>query len=100
GAYRKRAGANRLAVDVDGTGTTCRYPASELGPGKAEVLAQHPQQRRLFVDVDTVRGAIDVELYHVRLPIGRSEGHGARAASSECACPSPRRWRWRAMAGR
>ena len=47
--HRRDAGADRVAVDVHGAGAAGRDAAAELGAGQLEMLAQHPQQRRVAV---------------------------------------------------
>ncbi len=50
----KRAGAGRHAVDVHGAGAALRDAAAVFGAGQADVLADHPKQRRVGIDVDVV----------------------------------------------
>src|SRR5258705_7028341 len=64
----RAARAHRLAVDVHGAGAAEGHPASELGAGQAESVAQDPEQRRGRVGVDTSRLAVDIESDHALLP--------------------------------
>jgi Domain of unknown function (DUF4372) len=49
---RGDAGPRRRAVDMHGAGAAQGLAATELGPGHAEHVAQHPQQRGVAVDID------------------------------------------------
>ena len=51
-ADRDRAGAHRLAVDMHGAGAALRDAAAEFGAGQSELVAQHPEQRRLRLDIE------------------------------------------------
>src|SRR5205823_12863261 len=84
----QHAGANRLAVEVNGAGAALGHAAAELGAGHAEHVAQHPEQRHLGWSVDLVIDAVDYESDH-RWASGAggmfvwavSLGQGAPAAS-------------------
>ena len=52
---------HRLSVHVDRTGAAQRHAAAELGAGHVEVVAQHPEQRRVAVGVGLHALAIDVQ---------------------------------------
>ena len=52
GVMQERVGD---AVDVDGAGAAQRHAAAELGAGHAQHVAQHPEERRVAVDIDVVR---------------------------------------------
>ena len=52
---RRDAGADRLAVEVDGAGAAERHAAAELGAGHAQRVAQDPQQRHRRRDVHRLR---------------------------------------------
>ena len=65
---RHRAGAHRDAVDMHGAGAALRDAAAVLGAGQADLLAHHPQQRRVRLDIDVEGFAIDGEVYH-RAPL-------------------------------
>ena len=57
---RSLAGADRPAVEMHGAGAAKRLAATELGPGHAEHVAQHPQKRGVAVDIDLMRCAVDL----------------------------------------
>ena len=59
---RGDAGPRRRAVDMHGASAAQRLAATELGPGHAEHLAQHPQQRGVAVDIDLMGCAVDLPL--------------------------------------
>src|ERR1051326_8638721 len=63
---RGDAGARGDAVDVHGAGPAQRHTAAEFRAGHAEHVAEHPEQRRVAIDVDAVRSPIDLD----------GEGHG------------------------
>jgi hypothetical protein len=46
---------------MHGAGATQRHAAAELGAGHAQYVAQHPQQRRVAIDVDAVHLAVDLQ---------------------------------------
>src|SRR5262245_11337432 len=59
---RMRAGAYRLAVNMDGAGAALTEPATEQRAVEIEVLAQREQQRHVgIVDGDRARPAVDVK---------------------------------------
>ncbi len=59
-AGRDQAGADRLAVEVDGAGAALALLAGVLGPGQGEPFAQQVQQALAGPDVvDLLRGAVD-----------------------------------------
>jgi hypothetical protein len=45
---------------MDRTGTTQRPTTAELGARKIQFIAQSPEERRLWVDVEVVWLAVDV----------------------------------------
>src|SRR5262249_9259335 len=59
---RGDAGPRRRAVDMHGAGAAQRLAATELGPGHAEHVAQHPQQRGVAVDIDLMGCAVDLQM--------------------------------------
>src|SRR5205807_10157420 len=65
---RKHAGADCLAVEVDGTGATLRHPAPELRPGKPEDISQDPEKRHVARRVDLSGRPVHGDLH------GTSEG--------------------------
>ena len=56
---RGDAGPRRRAVDMHGASAARRLAATELTPGHAEHVAQHPQQRG--VDIDLMGCAVDLQ---------------------------------------
>src|SRR5260221_7391224 len=69
GRDRRDARAHRLAVDVHRTRAAQRHAAAEFRAGHPEHIAQHPQQRRVVVDIDAAGFAVDRQsLWHVSLP--------------------------------
>ena len=62
---REHAGAHGFAVKVDGAGAALGYSATELGAGQADLVPQHPQQRRVRFDVNLILPVINVEFNHV-----------------------------------
>src|SRR5437879_791954 len=83
---RHHAGAHRGAVEMHGAGAALGDAASELRAGEAEVVAQHPQERRVGRDVHGLAFAVDGEddRGHDALPGGGCreswccEGEGGR----------------------
>src|SRR5262249_25168973 len=71
---RERARTHRLAVDVHGARAAGGDAAAELGAGKAELLAQHPEQRRIVVGVDPVRLPVDRQFDHATPSPWRESG--------------------------
>ncbi len=80
------ARAHRDAVHVHGAGAALRDAAAVLGAGEADLLADHPEQRRGRVDVDLVRLAVDCQAHCV---ISR------RACGQECFAGAGHRGRCR-----
>src|ERR1700736_6835152 len=58
---RRDAGAGANAAEVPGAAPPQPKAAAELRAGHAEHVAQHPQQRRVAVDVDGLNGAVDLD---------------------------------------
>src|SRR5437879_6605469 len=56
---RHHAGAHRSAVEMYGAGAALGDPASELRAGETEVVAQHPQERRVGRTVHALWLAVD-----------------------------------------
>ncbi len=71
-AHQHRAGAHRDAVDMDRAGPALRDPAAVLGAGQSDVLAQHPEQWGLGIDVELVLLAVDGERCHGRTCLERN----------------------------
>src|SRR2546426_4660006 len=79
------AGSHGRAVEMHGAGPALRDAASELRAGETEVVAQHPQERRIGRHVHGLAFAVDGE---------DDRGHDAlRARVSE-------NWRWGRAGGR
>src|SRR5262249_47724352 len=70
-AQRHRARAHRNAVDMDGAGAALGDAAAVLGAGQPDRVAQHPQQRRVGVDIDLMGLSIHVEISHVQTSLHR-----------------------------
>ena len=70
----------RLAVDVDGAGAAQRHAAAVLGAGQIEVVAQHPQERRV---AGAARRDVDALLVDEKMAIGAPEGTAANAAKQQ-----------------
>src|ERR1043165_259072 len=63
-AHREGAGAHRRAVDMHGARAALRDAAAVFRSGKADLLANRPEQRRVRVDVDLLGLAIDGQRDH------------------------------------
>ena len=69
GRRRDAAGADRPAVDVQRAGAALPDAAAELGAGQPDVIADHPEQRRLRVGIDGMHGSVDGQIErHTRVP--------------------------------
>jgi hypothetical protein len=49
------------AIDMHGAGAAKRHAAAELRSGHAEHVAQHPEQRRVVIDIDALRVFVDLD---------------------------------------
>src|SRR3954447_1324800 len=58
---RGDAGTDGRTVEMHGAGATQRHAAAELRAGHAEHVAEHPQQRRVAIDVDAPRCSVNVD---------------------------------------
>ena len=58
---RGRAGTNRIALDVHGTGAAQSGTAAELGAGKLEGVPKNPEQRGFGGDGDLLLTAVHAE---------------------------------------
>src|SRR6267142_701905 len=68
GRDRRDARAHWLAVAVHRARAAQRHAAAEFRAGHPEHVAQHPQQRRVVVDIDAAGFAVDRQsLWHVSL---------------------------------
>src|SRR6267378_5503409 len=103
GRDRRDARACRLSIDLDSARAAKARAAAELRAGHVQYVAQRPQQRRVFGDVDVAGLAVYVEPDHCASPIvagdvrtrahrrsfaGRAKGH--RTARSRLSRPSER----------
>src|SRR6266404_1117579 len=67
--HRRRARADRLAVDVHGARAALRDAAAVFRSGQSDLLTQHPKERRGCIDLD-IRGlAIESKAGHRRAPL-------------------------------
>src|SRR5258706_16220049 len=90
---------------MDGARTALRDPASVLGAGEADLLADDPQQRSLRIAVEIALRAVDVERDgHVKLLCGSSGCGTSGAGFDPCGDQRPelrlRAWRRFAIAAR
>jgi hypothetical protein len=60
----ERAGSHRRSLHQHGAGPAQSLAAAELRPRQAEFVAQHPQQRRVGIDVDLMVPAVDGDFSH------------------------------------
>ena len=72
-ADRQAAGAYGLAVDMHGAGAAHRNAAAEFGAGQSQFVADDPEQRRLRLDVELMRLAVDGDGDHAFLPVLRGD---------------------------
>src|SRR5882672_10347140 len=59
GSDRRDARAHRLAIEVDRAGAAQAEAAAEFRAGHSEHIAQHPEQRRVVVDIYAASSAVD-----------------------------------------
>src|SRR5258705_12967706 len=92
---RGDTGTHCNAVDMHGAGAAERHAAAELRAGHAEYVAQHPEERRVAVDIDHPIDAVDLNcgghsyLHAIRYAIPTSfTASGRDAAFSGCSLPS------------
>ena len=57
------AGTRRYSVDMHGAGAAKCNAAAEFGAGHTEHVAQHPEEWRVGIDIDTVRGSVHDEFH-------------------------------------
>src|SRR5882724_9111314 len=74
-ADRDGAGARQPAVEVHGAGAALSDAAAVLGARQADLLADHPQERRVGLDLHVTDAAVDVQLWHGRPPGRSASGH-------------------------
>src|SRR5262249_29279369 len=77
----RRAAAQRLAGGRDGAGAAERRAAAELRALQAQMIAQHPEERRVGLDVDALGAAVDGERDHRESP--QSSGELLRPARGD-----------------
>src|SRR6267378_3995055 len=63
-AHRVGARTNRGAINVDRAGAALRDAAAVFGAGQADLLADHPEQRRVGVDVEVMRLPVNGQTDH------------------------------------
>src|SRR6267154_301632 len=68
-AYRQYAGADGPAIEMYGTCTALGDAASKLGTGKADDIAQYPQQRHIGGHIHRPAFPIDVQYIHIGLQL-------------------------------
>src|SRR5262245_36476059 len=71
-AHRNAAGAGGDAVDMNGAGAALRNAAAVFGAGQSDVLADRPEQRRIWLDVDVKGFSVDRKVCHRSPLIGPS----------------------------
>src|SRR3984893_6613917 len=64
GIHARDARADWLPIQVHGARTAQGHTAAELGAGQAQRVAQHPQQRRVGIDIHCGVLAVDAEPDH------------------------------------
>src|SRR6266446_7711418 len=68
GRDRRDARAHRLAIKMDRARTAQSEAATEFRAGHSEHIAQHPEQRRVVVDIDAAGFTVDCQrLWHLSL---------------------------------
>src|SRR4029450_12737665 len=67
----------------DGTGTALRYPATELGPGEAEEVAQYPEEGHVGGRGDFALGAINGKFHGFLTPLRANHEHGKEPANAK-----------------
>src|SRR5262249_58977725 len=81
---RREAGANGRAVEVHRASAAESLAAPEFRAGHAEHVAQHPQERRVPIDIDALHLAVYVEPDHGVL---RCSGSGVPDTASPAGNP-------------
>lgn len=62
------AGFDRLAVQMDGAGSTRRRVTSNVGPGQADRVSDQMDQQRTWLNVMAMAGAVDLNGYLHEVP--------------------------------
>ena len=65
---RHRAGACSLSVDVHGASAALGDAAAEFRSCQSDLLPQDPEKRSVALDIELMRGSIDVDVDHEVLP--------------------------------
>src|SRR5262249_8424115 len=65
------AGSHRLPVDMYRAGAALGDAAAVFGSGEPDLLTQHPQQRSLVLDIEPMRGPVDLDGDHDVVPMRR-----------------------------
>src|SRR6266850_2772127 len=85
GRDRRDARAHRLAVEVDRARAAQGEAATEFRAGHAEHIAQHPEQRRVVVDIDAASLAVDCQrMWHLSLLKAKAGSQCGAAVPSVC----------------
>src|SRR5450631_3048246 len=74
-AGKKLTRSRRGAIDMDRAGAALSDAAAKLGPGQADLVAQHPKHRRFRLDVEIVSVAVDTKRKHA----GQLQSNGRRS---------------------
>src|SRR6267143_1017921 len=90
GRDRRDARAHRLAIKMDRARAAQSEAATEFRAGHAEHIAQHPEQRRVVVDIDAAGFAVDCQrMWHRSLLKGLPHVGLAWKAASESRAAVP-----------
>src|SRR5882762_10303408 len=85
GRDRRDARAHRLAVEVDRARAAQSEAATEFRAGHSEHIAQHPEQRRVVVDIDAAGFAVDCQrMWHLSLLKAKAGSECGAAVPSVC----------------
>src|SRR5215218_171120 len=63
-AHRNGAGALHFTIDMHRAGAALRHAASVFGSGQPDLLAEHPKERRVRLDIDFAGLAVDIQGGH------------------------------------
>src|SRR5882762_1721626 len=85
GRDRRDARAHGLAVEVDRARAAQSEAATEFRAGHSEHIAQHPEQRRVVVDIDAAGFAVDCQrMWHLSLLKAKAGSECGAAVPSVC----------------
>src|SRR6267143_2128813 len=85
GRDRRDARAHRLAIKMDRARTAQSEAATEFRAGHSEHIPNHPKQRRVVVDIDAARFAVDCQrLCHLSLLKAKAGSECGAAVPSVC----------------